>query len=107
MSNFVIVNSMFNLQIDRDNQSKWFLVLDKNGDEYLTPITEKELSSINDGGLWRISVQKTKRHSITNLSVSSYSIVAVYDYLTLDFIRNNYQVIIHNNKYKILVTETD
>lgn len=107
MSSFVIENEMINLQVDSDNQSKFFLVKDSDGNEFLTPSTNKELSQIEDGGVWRISVQKTKRHNATTLSVSTYSIVALYDYLTLDFIRNNYQVIVLNNKYKILVTETN
>ncbi len=106
MFSFLIHDNMINLQVDSDNQSKWFMVKDENDFEFLTPAND-ELSKISDGGIWRITLQKTKRHKPTTLSVSTYSIVALYDYLTLNVIRNNYQVIVFNSKYKILVTETD
>lgn len=106
MFSFLIHDNMINLQVDSDNQSKWFMVKDENDFEFLTPAND-ELSKISDGGIWHITLQKTKRHKPTMLSVSTYSIVALYDYLTLNVIRNNYQVIVFNSKYKILVTETD
>lgn len=106
MFSFLIHDNTINLQVDSDNQSKWFMVKDENDFEFLTPAND-ELSKISDGGIWRITLQKTKRHKPTMLSVSTYSIVALYDYLTLNVIRNNYQVIVFNSKYKILVTETD
>ena len=106
MFSFLIHDNMINLQVDSDNQSKWFMVKDENDFEFLTPAND-ELSKISDGGIWRITLQKTKRHKPTMLSVSTYSIVALYDYLTLNVIRNNYQVIVFNSKYKILVSETD
>ncbi len=106
MFSFLIHDNMINLQVDSDNQSKWFMVKDENDFEFLTPAND-ELSKISDGGIWRITLQKTKRHKPTMMSVSTYSIVALYDYLTLNVIRNNYQVIVFNSKYKILVTETD
>lgn len=106
MFSFLIHDNMINLQVDSDNQSKWFMVKDENDFEFLTPAND-ELSKISDGGTWRITLQKTKRHKPTMLSVSTYSILALYDYLTLNVIRNNYQVIVFNSKYKILVTETD
>lgn len=106
MFSFLIHDNMINLQVDSDNQSKWFMVKDENDFEFLTPAND-ELSKISDGGTWRITLQKTKRHKPTMLSVSTYSIVSLYDYLTLNVIRNNYQVIVFNSKYKILVSETD
>lgn len=106
MFSFLIHDNMINLQVDSNNQSKWFMVKDENDFEFLTPAND-ELSKISDGGIWRITLQKTKRHKPTMLSVSTYSILALYDYLTLNVIRNNYQVIVFNSKYKILVTETN
>lgn len=103
MNNFLVIDNLLNLQLEH-NRKSWFMVVDKDGNEYLEPATSK-FHLLDNGSDWVITKRVTKNSGLIKEKVTSKSLYGILDYVSMDLITKNYQVFISNDTTSILVTD--